>query len=178
MEDYYLSISRLNVSCIESSRKDECWYMISFLSIIQQSYQNLDYLLYVEQRKGSIICLNPEYNTCRVLSLQEKMNVALKHDFCLLINVHCFENVIETSGWDTNSQLHYDTSKGNQIRPQSDSDWPQMGQIRDFFKSAFSTFWRPAPKCTEIWSEKSRICPIWGQSEPLWGRIWVPFDVS
>ena len=38
---------------------------------------------------------------------------------------------------------------------QSGSDWPQMGQIRDFFRSDFSTFWRPA------------ICLIWGQSDPL-----------
>ena len=59
----------------------------------------------------------------------------------------------------------------------------QMGQIRDFFISYFSTFWRRAPKCTEIWSEKSRICerqtyvnvtwkkyricPISGQFDPL-----------
>ena len=28
--------------------------------------------------------------------------------------------------------------------------WAQMGQIRDFFRSDFSTFWRRAPKCTEI----------------------------
>ena len=25
-----------------------------------------------------------------------------------------------------------------------------VGEIRDFFRSDFSTFWRPAPKCTEI----------------------------
>ena len=28
------------------------------------------------------------------------------------------------------------------------------------------------PKCTEIWSEKVRICPIWGQSDPFWALIW------
>ena len=32
------------------------------------------------------------------------------------------------------------------------SHWPQMGQIWDFLRSDFSTFWRTAPKCTEIWS--------------------------
>ena len=37
---------------------------------------------------------------------------------------------------------------------QSRSDWPQMGQIRDFFRSYFSTFWLTEPKCTQIWSEK------------------------
>ena len=35
---------------------------------------------------------------------------------------------------------------------QSGSDWHQMGQIRGFFRSYFSTFWLV---------EKSRICPIW-----------------
>ena len=41
-----------------------------------------------------------------------------------------------------------------QIWAQSRSDWSQMGQIRNFFRSDFRTFWRPAPKCSEIWSEK------------------------
>ena len=36
-----------------------------------------------------------------------------------------------------------------QIWAQSGSDLPQMGQIRGFFQIRFSTFWRPAPKCTE-----------------------------
>ena len=35
---------------------------------------------------------------------------------------------------------------GDQICPQNGSDWPQMGQIRDFFRSDFSTFWRGANK--------------------------------
>ena len=30
------------------------------------------------------------------------------------------------------------------------------------------------PKCTEIWSEKSRICTIWGRSDPLWAQMWHP----
>ena len=30
------------------------------------------------------------------------------------------------------------------------SDWPQMGQIRDFFRSDFSTCWLGEPTCTEI----------------------------
>ena len=33
-------------------------------------------------------------------------------------------------------------------------DWYKMWQIRDFFRSDFSTFWLEEPKCTEIWSEK------------------------
>ena len=30
-------------------------------------------------------------------------------------------------------------------------------------------------KCTEIDLKKSRICPILGQSDPLWGQIWQPW---
>ena len=33
-----------------------------------------------------------------------------------------------------------------------------MGQIWDFLKISFSTFWL--------------ICSIWGQSDPLWAQIW------
>ena len=43
------------------------------------------------------------------------------------------------------------------------ADWLRMGQIRDFFRSDLSTFW--------LWSEKSRICPIWDQSDQLWAQI-------
>ena len=57
---------------------------------------------------------------------------------------------------------------------------------RKFFRSDFSTFWLSEPKCTEIWSEKhqnvvkyhlkkSRICPIWGQSEAHWSQAWNPW---
>ena len=35
------------------------------------------------------------------------------------------------------------------------------------FQIRFSTFWRTAPKCTESDLKISRICPIWGQSDPL-----------
>ena len=34
-------------------------------------------------------------------------------------------------------------------------------------KISFSTFWRPAPKCTETDLKKSQICPIWGQSDQI-----------
>ena len=40
------------------------------------------------------------------------------------------------------------------------------------FQIRFSTFWRTAPKGTESDLKISRICPIWGQSDPLWGQIW------
>ena len=36
-----------------------------------------------------------------------------------------------------------------------------------FFKINFSTFWLFEPKCTEIDLQKSQICPIWGQSNPI-----------
>ena len=29
------------------------------------------------------------------------------------------------------------------------SNWPQIGQIWDFFKISFSTFWLGEPKCTK-----------------------------
>ena len=54
------------------------------------------------------------------------------------------------------------------------SDWLKMGRIRDFFRSDFRTFWLGEPKCSEIWSEKSRICPISSQSDPLLGPICPP----
>ena len=80
---------------------------------------------------------------------------------------------------------------------QSDSNSSQMGQIMwDFFRWDSSTFRLGEPKCTDIWSEKvpdlshlgpiepnvqksdlkkCRICPIWGQSAPLWAQIWSPW---
>ena len=57
--------------------------------------------------------------------------------------------------------------QGSHIR----EDWPHMGQIRDFFRWDFSVFWLER-KCTKIWSEKSQICPIWGDSDLLWTKNW------
>ena len=52
------------------------------------------------------------------------------------------------------------------------SEWPQMGQIWDFFRSDFSTFLLAV---TGIFSEKSRICYIFvGQPDQLWSLIWNP----
>ena len=48
------------------------------------------------------------------------------------------------------------------------SDWPKMWHIRVFFRSHFSIFWLSVPKSTEIWSEKSQICPILCQSDTIW----------
>ena len=74
------------------------------------------------------------------------------------------------AGWQSCRLLGYSPfilqtwRRGDQIWTQNGSDWPQMGQIRDFFRSDFSTFWRKvksqylhlksgAAKCTKIWSE-------------------------
>ena len=48
----------------------------------------------------------------------------------------------------------------------------KLGQIRDLFRSDFRTFWLAKPKYTEIYSEKSQICPFWGQSGPLYNQSW------
>ena len=40
----------------------------------------------------------------------------------------------------------------SQIWSKIGSNLPQMGQIWDFLRSVFSTFWRRAPKFTENWS--------------------------
>ena len=61
---------------------------------------------------------------------------------------------------------------GQLILTLSGSNWPQMGQIRGFFQIRFSTF---ARQMYWIWSEKNpRICPIWGQFDPLLIQIWSP----
>ena len=41
-------------------------------------------------------------------------------------------------------------NQGCYIWTQSGTDWPHVGQIRDFFRSDFSTFWLSEPKCTKI----------------------------
>ena len=43
-----------------------------------------------------------------------------------------------------------------------------MRQNQGLLKISFSTFWLGDPKCTETDLKKSLICPIWGQSEPIW----------
>ena len=60
---------------------------------------------------------------------------------------------------------------GCQVWHQSKPDWPETGQIWEFLKSVI--FWL----CTEtdlkfvpLWA----ICPIWGQSDLIWGPTWVP----
>ena len=58
------------------------------------------------------------------------------------------------------TQIKYQ-SQGEQIWAQSGSDWSQMRQIWVIFRSDSE------PKCSESALEKSRICPIWGQSDPL-----------
>ena len=51
---------------------------------------------------------------------------------------------------------------------------PQMGQIRGFFRSDFIAFDAGAPNALKSDSKMPRICPIWGQSDPLWSQIYHP----
>ena len=46
--------------------------------------------------------------------------------------------------------LFIDLVQECQVNSQNGSDWHQLGQIRDFFRSDFSTFWLAGPKFTEI----------------------------
>ena len=38
----------------------------------------------------------------------------------------------------------------------------------------FKISWLSNQKCTERVLQKSQVCPIWGQSDPLWCQIWHP----
>ena len=63
-----------------------------------------------------------------------------------------------------------------------EANWPQMRQIRDFSRSDFSTVWLGdffrSYFLTKTWSEKSRICSILGQSDPVCSHPWHPwFDL-
>ena len=66
------------------------------------------------------------------------------------------------------------SGQGWQICLQSGSDWPQMGQIRGFFRSDFSAFGAESPNALKSDLKKSRICPIWDHSDPLWRQIYHP----
>ena len=48
------------------------------------------------------------------------------------------------------------------------SDWPQMGQIWDFLRSVSVHFDSARQKLLKLILIKSQICPIWGQSDPIW----------
>ena len=67
---------------------------------------------------------------------------------------------------------HVSEKLGHQIWTQNGSDWPQIRQIRDFFRSDFSTFWRLRQNVLKSDLKRSRICRIWGQSDPFWVQIW------
>ena len=71
-------------------------------------------------------------------------------------------------------------SKVGQIGPQmwlqSGLDWPQLGQIRDFFRSDFSTFGSYEPNVLISYLKKSRMYPISSPSDPLWALILTPLS--
>ena len=50
-----------------------------------------------------------------------------------------------------------------------------MGQIRGFFRSNFSAFGTGAPNALKSDLKKPRICPIWGQSDPIWSQTYHPW---
>ena len=64
-----------------------------------------------------------------------------------------------------------------QIWALNESDWPEMGQFRDFFfqtRFHYILARRGETKCYEIWSEKSPgIVPFWANLTHL-GHIWHP----
>ena len=72
--------------------------------------------------------------------------------------------------WADISYLHH----GYQIWPQSGSDWPQMGQIRKIFRSDLVHFGAVRQNVLNLIWKISRICPIWGQFDPLWDQILPP----
>ena len=61
--------------------------------------------------------------------------------------------------------------QGCYIWAPSRSDYPQIRQILDFFKSDFSTVWLVEPKCTEIWARKSsRFIPLRANLTHFWPK--------
>ena len=47
---------------------------------------------------------------------------------------------------------------------------PKWDKSGFFFRSDFSAFDAPAPNALKSDLKKPRICPIWGQSDPLWSQ--------
>ena len=89
--------------------------------------------------------------------------------------VHCRYNFSIHLYFDL-QQLAYIISLSWKIRlsilPLCGSTRTKMGKIRDFFRSDFSTFWRGAPKCTKIWSEKvPDFLPFWDNLTHLGGKL-------
>ena len=86
-----------------------------------------------------------------VLFITDQYTVRLC-DSCACLHIISYTAVLD---FQTGTQLcfHYTHIIIHQVDhfwAQSRSDWPQMGQILDFFRSDFITFWHGAPKCTEI----------------------------
>ena len=48
------------------------------------------------------------------------------------------------------------------------------GTNRGFFRSDFSAFGAGAPNALKSDLKNPRICPIWGQSDPLWSQTYHP----
>ena len=47
-----------------------------------------------------------------------------------------------------------------------------MGQIRDLFQIRYCSFWSPERNVLNLIWTNPCICPIWGQTDPLWAQSW------
>ena len=62
----------------------------------------------------------------------------------------------------TSNRYEMKPTWGIRFGPLSSLIYPQMGQIRDFFRSDLSTFGAGRQNVLKYDLKKSRICPIWG----------------
>ena len=51
---------------------------------------------------------------------------------------------------------------------------PKRDKSEAFFRSDFSAFGAGAPNSLNSDLKKTRICPIWGQSDPIWSQTYHP----
>ena len=63
---------------------------------------------------------------------------------------------------------------GDQIWTQSESDWPQMGQIRGYFQIRFSTRHGADLKKSPDLSHLGQYDQFWDQYDQFWGQIRHP----
>ena len=55
------------------------------------------------------------------------------------------------------------------------SFWHPIRQIWELIRSDFSTYWLGGQNVLKSDFKKSRICPIWDQSDLFWVQIWPPW---
>ena len=69
------------------------------------------------------------------------------------------------------------STRGCQILARIGSDRTQMGQIRGFFKTDYQSILAGRQNDLKTDMKKSRICPIWGQTDTLWSQTYHPCSV-